>query len=331
MNVLVTGGGGFLGRVIVRRLLDRGYNVFATGRTTQPELLKQGVKFTAGNLADADFINELCKGMDVVFHVAAKAGIWGDWDSYKEPNIIGTNNVINACRKHGVKSLIYTSTPSVVFNRKPFNGADESLPYGSRWLCHYAHSKAIAEEAILDAHDEQGLQTVALRPHLIWGPGDPHIVPRIIESARLGRLTIVGDASNKVDITHVENAADAHINAMDALEQGRAGGKFYFISQGEPVILWEWINDLLAQLGEPVVKKKVSYRSAYLIGATMEFFYKALHLKGEPRMTRFLAMELSKDHYFNITAAKRDLGYHPKISTEEGVRDLVNWYKAGNR
>lgn len=224
MRILVTGGGGFVGRHVIERLLKRGYEVSSFGRTAQPELEALGVTCLRGDLADAKAIHSACAGKDAVFHVAAKAGIWGTWDSFYEPNVVGTRNVVAACKANGIGRLIYTSTPSVVFNRQAFSGADETLPYGSRWLCHYAHTKAIAEAETLAANDAN-FKVVALRPHLVFGPRDPHLLPRVIAKAKSGKLRIVGDGTARVDLSYVGNVADAHLNAFDALEAGRGAGK----------------------------------------------------------------------------------------------------------
>ncbi len=323
MSVLVTGGGGFLGGAIVRLLLRRGETVRILGRSPQPELAALGVECFSGDIADPQAVAKAVDGVDAVFHVAAKAGVWGDRKEFFAVNLTGTLNVIDACRKFGVGDLIHTSTPSVVFSGEPFRGADESLPYGRNWLCAYAESKAEAEKAVLAAHDGTSLRTIALRPHLIWGPGDPHLVPRVLDRAASGRLRIVGDGHNKVDLTYIDNAASAHLAAWDGLRSGATGGKAYFITNDEPVVLWDWVNQLLGMLGRPPVQKKISLAAAYRIGATLEFVYRSLRLQTEPRMTRFVAVELAKDHYFNCSAAQRDFGYTPAVSVEQGLGRLV--------
>ncbi len=327
MKVLVTGGGGFLGRHVVERLLARGLSVRILGRSPQPELEKRGVETVQGDIADSTAVDRAVAGSEAVFHVAAKAGVWGPKDAYFQANVVGTRHVLAACARHGVQRLIYTSTPSVVFTGEAFKGADESLPYGKNWLCPYPETKAQAEREVLAANGQNGLRTCALRPHLIWGVGDPHIVPRLVDRACRGRLRIVGDGKNRVDITHVKNAALAHERAFDALESGTAGGKAYFLSQGEPVVLWDWINQLLTRLGEPTVTRTISAQAATRIGACLEWIYKTFHLSGEPAMTRFVAVELSKDHWFDISAARRDLGYTPEVSTEAGLDELVEDWK----
>lgn len=322
MRILVTGGGGFLGRYIVNELLNRGYEVRIFGRQAHRDLEVLGVDVFQGDLADRIAVNNAIFDRDAVFHVAAKAGIWGGWQSYFAPNVVGTKNVIEACKTQGIKYLVYTSTPSVVFNGQNLRNIDESAPYGKNWLCHYAHTKAIAEQEVLASNNGITLRTTALRPHLIWGRGDQHLIPRIIERARAGKLRIIGNGENLVDITHVKNAAHAHLLALDALIKGTASGNSYFISQGQPVRLFPWINGLLERLKIPPISKQISFDKAYKIGLLLEGFHKLFLPQKEPLMTRFLATELAKDHFFNIKNAENDLGYKPIINIEEGLEEL---------
>ena len=326
MKNLVTGGGGFVGGYIVERLLARGYAVRSIGRSPQPELVAKGVEVVCGDLTDATAVSAACEGVGAVFHVAARAGVWGSWESFYGPNVIGTRNVLSACRKWQVKRLVYTSTPSVVFNGDSIRGGDESLPYGKNWLCHYAETKALAEQEALAANSEK-LQVVALRPHLIFGPGDPHLLPRVIESVKAGRLRIVGDGSAKVDVSYVGNVADAHLDAFDALERGKGAGQAYFISQGEPVDLWSWLNSILEGLGQPPLTQKIPLPMAYGIGALCEGVWKVLRRRTDPPITRFVAVELAKDHYFDIRKAQNALGYRPRVPMNEAlkltIQDLI--------
>ena len=326
MKILVTGGGGFVGGYIVERLLARGYAVRSIGRSPQPELVAKGVEVVCGDLTDATAVSAACEGVDAVFHVAARAGVWGSWESFYGPNVIGTRNVLSACRKWQVKRLVYTSTPSVVFNGDSIRGGDESLPYGKNWLCHYAETKALAEQEALAANSEK-LQVVALRPHLIFGPGDPHLLPRVVESVKAGRLRIVGDGSAKVDVSYVGNVADAHLDAFDALERGKGAGQAYFISQGEPVDLWPWLNSILEGLGQPPLTQKIPLPLAYGIGALCEGAWKVLRRRTDPPITRFVAVELAKDHYFDIRKAQNALGYRPRVPMNEAlkltIQDLI--------
>lgn len=323
MKALVTGGGGFLGTRISQMLQARGDKVVSLGRHRYPHLEEVGIETFQADIRDFDALGRACESAEVVFHVASLTAIWGQRKTFWAINVEGTRNVIEQCRRHGIKKLVYTSTPSVVFGDKELCGVDESLPYPKRFLAHYPETKAAAERMVLEANGPE-FSTVAIRPHLIWGPGDPHLIPRVIERARTGKLIQVGDGRNLADITYIDNAAEAHLQAADVVEPGAACcGRAYFISQGEPVQLWAWLNELLEAVGVPTVKRQISYRLARRIGRLLELSYRVTGRRSEPRMTRFVAAQLATSHYFDISAARRDLGYHPTVSTSEGVRRLL--------
>ena len=323
-NILVTGANGFLGLYLVEQLAARGDRVRALCRRRSPELDALGVETVLGDVRDPEATAAACQGIDTAFHVAAVAGIWGPWRHFYETNTLGTRSVLAGCLRHGVRKLVYTSSPSVTFDGREQCGIDESAPYPQRWLCHYPHTKALAEQEVLAANGRQGLLTCALRPHLIWGPRDRQLVPRVIERARQHKLMRVGDGKNLIDMVFVENAAQAHLQAADRLVPGSPmAGSAYFISQGEPVNCWQWIDELLALAGLPPVRRAISTRTAYTIGAALEAAYKLLRKTDEPRMTRFLALQLGKSHYFNIDRARRDFGYAPRVSTAEGMARLA--------
>lgn len=327
MRALVTGGGGFLGGAIVRALLEEGYAVRSFSRGNYPALEALGVEITQGDLAEAETVQEACRGCEIVFHVAAKAGIWGSKDTYYRANVIGTENVLAACRALGIARLVYTSTPSVVFNGNNMDGVDERVPYAREYKAAYPATKAEAERMILAANNER-LATVALRPHLVWGPGDTHLVPGILARGRTGRLRQVGDGSNLVDFTYVDNAAQAHLLAAARLSPGTSvAGRAFFVSQGEPVPLWDFINRILEAAELPAVTAAVSPHLAYATGWLCEMVYAGLRLKSEPPMTRFLAEELATSHWFDISAARKELGYEPKVSVEEGLGRLKDWLR----
>jgi len=322
-NVLVTGGGGFLGNAIVRLLAERGDHVRSLSRGFYPELASLNVEQFQGDISDYPAVDQACEGINLVFHVAAKAGVWGDYFEYYQTNCIGTENVITACRKHSVPQLIYTSSPSVIFAGTDLEGVDESAPYPDHFHTPYQKTKAFAERLVVAAANKD-LLTIILRPHLIWGPNDNHLVPRII--ARANRLSIVGKGKNLVDTIYIDNAAYAHILAADKLKENHnLSGKVYFISQGKPVVLWDMINDILKAAGHDPVKRSIPHKTAWVAGAILEFIYTVFRLKGEPPMTRFVADELATSHWFDISAAKKDLGYVPKVSTEEGLGRLQDW------
>ncbi|HQE91485.1 MAG TPA: NAD-dependent epimerase/dehydratase family protein [Anaerolineae bacterium] len=337
MKALVTGGGGFLGRYIVEQLLARGETVTVFARGAYPELETLGARVVRGDLQDAGAVRRACAGMDVVFHVAAKAGMWGAWDDFYGTNVIGTQNVIAACRANGVPKLINTSSPSVIFDGTPQEGVDESYPYPAHYESPYPHTKAIAEQAVIAAHqgDTQGvpLLTVSLRPHLIIGPRDNHLLPGLLASARTGLLPQVGDGTNKVDLTDVEDAARAHLLAADALAPGSpldgppGHGRVYFISQDEPVVLWPWIRALLRELGLPEPRVRISLSVARAAGGLLETLHTVLRRPGEPRLTRFIASELAQSHYYDISAAQRDFGYAPQRTMAEVMARVAAWVK----
>lgn len=322
MTALVTGGGGFLGGAVVRLLRRRGRAVRSFTRTAYPWLDELGVEQVLGDLSDPAAVERAAAGVDIVFHVAAKAGVWGRRADYVATNVTGTEHVLAACRKHGVRKLVYTSTPSVVHGGGDLEGADETTPYPEHFGADYPDTKATAEKAMLAANGPE-LATVALRPHLIYGPGDPHLVPRLLDRARAGKLRRVGSRPVKVDVTYVDNAADAHLLAADKLDIGSpVAGKAYFLSDGDPVDLWEFVNKVLAEAGLPPVTRTVSAWKARLAGRLLERAYRLLRLPGEPAMTRFVADQLATSHWYDISAARRDLGYDPKVSTAEGLRRL---------
>jgi nucleoside-diphosphate-sugar epimerase len=286
-----------------------------------------GVEQVRGDLADADAVGRACQGVEAVFHTAARPGVWGTYDDFYRPNVVGTRSVIDACRRCGVRRLVYTSSPSVVFHGGDMEGVDESTPYPADYHAHYPRTKAMAEQMVVQAA-AVGLQAVILRPHLIWGPGDPHITPRLIARAR--RLMRVGDGKNRVDTIYIDNAAHAHLLADVRLKASpELSGKIYFISQDEPVPLWKMINRILAAGGKPPVRKSLSPAAAYRLGAVLEIIYNAFGIRAEPPMTRFVARELATAHWFDITAAKRDLGYRPLVSLEEGLARLSAWLERG--
>jgi nucleoside-diphosphate-sugar epimerase len=330
VKAVVTGGGGFLGGAVVRLLRQRGDSVRSFTRSRYPWLDELGVEQTLGDLAKLEDVEAAVEGCDVVFHVAAKAGVWGRYSAFYDTNVTGTENVIAACAKHGIRRLVYTSTPSVVHAGRDVEGADESLPYATHFDAYYPETKAVAEKAVLAANGPN-LATVALRPHLIFGPGDPHLIPRIVEAARKGRLKRIGSGNPKVDVTYIDNAAQSQLDAADRLDIGTPpAGKAYFISNGEPVELWPFIDRVLAEAGAPPVTKTVSAWKARLAGRVLEWVYRFVpFIPGEPPMTRFVAGQLSTSHWYDISAARRDLEYAPKVTVEEGLKRLGERLRAG--
>lgn len=314
-----------MGGVIVRMLRERGDQVRSFSRGTYPELEKLEVEQAQGDLTDSAALLKAAAGCDIIFHVAAKAGIWGDYDDFYRANVIGTENVLAACRAHGIGKLVYTSSPSVVFDGTDVEGGDESLPYPTHFEAHYPETKALAEQLVLAANGPE-LATVSLRPHLIWGPGDNHLVPRIIAKGKSGRLRRIGNRPCLVDTVYVDNAAQAHLLAADRLTpHSPLAGKAYFISNNEPIPLWEMVNRILGAAGVAPVTRTISPVAAYTIGTICEKLWGWCNLSGEPPMTRFVARELATAHWFDISAVRRDLGYEPEVSLNEGLQRLKDW------
>ncbi|MBA3848583.1 MAG: 3-beta hydroxysteroid dehydrogenase [Opitutus sp.] len=362
----ITGASGFIGGQLAGRLLAAGRPVRVLARRDLPELAKLGARIVRGDLHDPAALRTGCEGAETVFHVAGRVGVWGPDEDFFHVNVEGTRHVVAACRAAHVPRLVYTSSPSVVFNGGDLAGVDESAPLCAAAPCAYPTSKAAAERLVAAANGRE-LATVALRPHLVWGPGDRHVVPRVLALARRGRLKIVGAGRNLVDCTHIANVVDAHLCAERALANchligdgqttrradfrasegeschligdsahgatARGGardprGKAYFITNGEPVVLWDWINELLRGVGIPEITRHVPLGTAYRAGAVLETLWRWLPLKGEPPMTRFVAKELATDHWFRIDAARRDLGYAPRVTMERGTAELIAHYRA---
>lgn len=322
MKALVTGGGGFLGAAIVKALLNRGDAVITIQRGNYPFLKELGAETIQGDLTNLDEINIATSGCDVVFHVAAKAGVWGDYDYYYQANVVATKNVLEVCRINKVNNLVYTSTPSVVFDGHDEEGIDETVPYAKNFFNAYQKTKAEAEQLVINANSTN-LKTVSLRPHLIWGPGDPHLAPRVISRAKAGRLKFVGNKNNKVDSCYIDNAVQAHLLASDCLQSSSiCAGKVYFIGNDDPINLSELINKILSAAKLPAINKTVPENVAYVLGFMLEKTYALLRIKNEPIMTRFVAKQLSTSHWFDLSAAKQDLNYQAQISIDEGMKRL---------
>jgi len=324
VRILVTGGGGFIGGAVVRQLVARCDRVRSLSRGDYPELAARGVEVRRGDLADQEAVAAAAEGCDAVVHVAAKAGVWGRWEDYHRPNVVGTETVLAACRAQGVPRLVFTSSPSVVHGGGDLEGVDESLPYPTRYSTHYPATKALAEQAVLAA-DGDGLSTVALRPHLVWGPGDNHLLPGLVARARAGRLALPGRGDNLVDTTWIEDAAAAHLLALDRLEPGApCAGRAYFISQGEPWPLRRMVVGLLEAAGAPAEPRQVPVWAGLALGGILEVAWAAARRPTEPPLTRFLVRQLSTAHWYDIGAARRDLGYEPSVTVEEGLRRLAS-------
>ena len=331
MNVLVTGGGGFLGSAICAQLAREGHAVRAFNRSATVPAAANGIEHRRGDITDRAAVLAAAEGVDAIVHSAGKVGAWGAAREYCDINVRGTENVLAACAHHGIRKLVFTSSPSVVQRGRDIEGADESLPYPAHFASVYARTKAEAEQRVLAANGA-GLATVALRPHFIWGPGDPNLLPRVLARARAGRLRLIGKTDKRVDIVYVDDAAHAHVLALDKLDIGSAiAGKAYFISQDDPVTHARLFNEWLAAAGLPPETRRIPVWLAHALAAALEGVYRACGIRHEPPLTRFIVEEFSTSHWFDIGAAKRDLGYAPQVGFEEGLRRLRQYLAAEPR
>ncbi|MBT8059861.1 MAG: NAD-dependent epimerase/dehydratase family protein, partial [Gammaproteobacteria bacterium] len=290
-------------------------------RRPAPDLEGIGVHVIQGDISDISQVEDAAAGIEAIVHTAGKAGIWGDPEDFRRVNVEGTAHVIDACREHRIPYLVHTSSPSVVHSGGDIGGGDESLPIAEHFNAPYPATKAEAEKLVIAANKD-GLKTVALRPHLIWGPNDPHILPRLVAKARGGKLALPGP-EKIIDTVFVENAAQAHVQALQELTAtARCAGKAYFVTNNEPMAQGEIIRRLLAALGVDVEIRAVPVGLAMAAGALCETAWKTLRLKSEPPVTRFSVEQLATAHWFDTSAAREDFGYEPRISIAEGLRIL---------
>lgn len=320
-KALVIGGTGFLGKYLVEELLQHDYEVSILCRNKPKTDPHEQVKFYLGSIEDESLVNKAVVGKDVIFHLAAKAGVWGSYKSYYGPNVAGTLLIIEACKRYNVPQLIYTSTPSVILSNKQVINGDENLPLPSSFFNNYQKTKSIAEQLILNANSPY-LKTVAIRPQAIWGEGDVHVFPRILEKLKKGSLRVVGDGMNKISVAFVKNVAWAHVLAA---KSDGIGGNVYFINDEKPVNRWQWIKENTSQLNYKISSHKIPKSVAYRLSAIIEFIYQTFRIKSDPPFTRYMVCEVSNNHYFSIEKAKKDFGYYEKYPLEDGKKEFQKY------
>jgi nucleoside-diphosphate-sugar epimerase len=319
-TILVTGGGGFLGTYIIKELISNNYNVISFARNSYPHLELLGVKQIRGDLQNIADINAALFNVDAVIHTASKVGMCGKYQDFYNINYIGTKNLVDAMKKNNVNKLIYTSTPSVVFGKDDIIFGNETLPYPNEYKTYYAETKMLGEKYVLE-NANQNFLAVSLRPHLIFGNGDLNLIPRVLATHKKNKLKIVGDGTNLVDVIPVENAALAHVMALKKIDQ-HISGNAYFIGQG-PVNLWNFINEIFIKNNLPILTKKIPLKIAYAIGFMIEIILKIFNLTEiHPPMSRFIALQLGKSHYFDHTKSIQDLGNYHKFTLTESINNL---------
>lgn len=327
MKVLVTGAGSLLMGGVAATLLARGDEVVCLQRRPAVFPGSEGAEQVLGDIRDADRVAAAAKSCDAVIHGAARVGVTGSWDDVAAVNLGGTVNVLNAARSHGVGRLVHVSTPSVAHTGSSLVGEGAGPAATGRRRAHYAESKALAEQTVLAAADGS-LAVTALRPHLVWGPGDTQLVGRIVERARRGRLAVAGTGAALVDTTYVDNAVSALVAALDALHPDAAcQGRPYVVSNGEPRTVIELMTRICAAAGLDVTPRRIPLRAALLAGSVAERLW-AWRGDTEPPVTRFVAEQLGTAHWFDITATRADLGWEPTVSLDEGFARLTAWYSA---
>jgi nucleoside-diphosphate-sugar epimerase len=323
MNMFVTGATGFLGRELIEQLVEEKFRIKALTRDVVSGF-PQGVVAVRGSLWDIEEWEAELKDIDCVFHVASKVGYWGEAKEYYRTNVSATRTLLDACRRYDVKRMIYTSSPSVVFDGGAIVQGDESLPYAKNFLNAYQATKAEAERNVLAAN-AGGFTTCALRPHMIWGIGDKHLLPRLLSQAKAGKLRIIGEGKNEVSVCHVRNAAHAHVIAS---KSDNIGGKAYFVNDPVPVLLWEWIQEILRGVGYGQKLGRVPAALAYQAGSLLELAHKLLGIKNEPLLTRYTAALLGISHSFSIKNAKNDFRYDSIVEPRDGVQEVIHHFKS---
>lgn len=322
MKALVTGATGFIGGALTRRLVEAGHEIIATGRDRDKgaALTAAGAQFEAADLTDAPRISALCAGAAVVFHVGARSSPWGRRVDFEASNVEGTRAILDGCEAHDVPRLVHVSSPSVIFAHQDVRDAKEDTPYPAKAANEYARSKRIAEELVLARRPAAAI----LRPRAVFGPGDAALFPRLLRVIKTGRLKIIGDGQNVVDMSYVDNVVDALVAAG---ERPEASGLFH-ITNGEPTNLWGLIAQLAARLDLPVPTKIVPYGVVAPIARTLEGFHRAFMPDKEPLITHYSASVLARSVTLNIDRARALLDYTPRVSIEEGVERFLAWWQA---
>ncbi|MBI5354597.1 MAG: SDR family NAD(P)-dependent oxidoreductase [Chloroflexi bacterium] len=325
MKALVTGATGFLGGALARRLYSMGWAVTALGRNAAKlgQLESEGMHTLQHDLKDKKAMSDACKDQEIVFHCAALPSPWGNFETFYQANVIGTRNVIRGCEEHKEKRLVHVSTPSLYFGYASRINVKETdtLPEP---VSNYAATKILAEQE-LDEASARGLATIAIRPRALFGPGDTVIFPRLIPRLQSGRLPILGDGENVVDLTYIDNVVDALL--LCAESPAKTLGKKYNISNGEPVKIWKLVERICAELNLQRPKRKISYQTANAAASVIEFIYRLIPTQPEPPLTRMSVSMLAHSTTLDISAARNELGYKPRVSVDEGVERFMQWWK----
>ena len=324
MKVLVTGAGSLLARRTAEALLARGDEVVCMQRHRAAIDVQQ----VLGDVRDVERVTFAAAGCDAIIHAAAKVGVVGRWEEYRGINVDGTANIINAAVTHGIARVVHVSTPSVAHVGDAIVGGGADPATTGRRGAWYPESKAIAEQLALGAASAD-LGVVAIRPHLVWGPGDTQLVGRIVERARAGRLALVGGGAALIDTTYIDGAADALLAALDAVHPSeRCSGRAYVVANGEPRPIRELVLGICAAAGVEVTPREVPRSVATFAGSLVESVWRLRRTQTEPPLTRFLAEQLGTAHWFDPRPVRDDLGWTPRVSIDEGLRRLAAFFQS---
>ncbi len=326
MKVLVTGASSLIGAGLVRALVGRGDDVVCFQRHAVAALGSLDVEQRLGDVRDGDAVAVAAEGCAAIVHLAAKVGVVGPWEEYRSINVDGTRHVVAAARRHGIGRIVHVSSPSVAHGGEPIVGAGADAPQVGRSRAWYPESKALAEIDALAAADGS-LGVVAVRPHLVWGPGDTQLVGRIVDRAASGRLALVGGGAALIDTTYIDNAVSALVAALDAVGPDTVcSGRAYVVANGEPRTIRELIEGICAAAGVPFAPRSVPRRLGIAAGTLVERVWPLLRGDEEPPLTRFLAEQLATAHWFDPRPARDDLGWTPTVTIDDGLDRLAAWY-----
>lgn len=319
-RVLVTGASGMLGRGVAARLVADGHDVRTLQRSPSHVV---GAQDVAGSVTDPDVVRAAVRDRDAVVHLAAKVTIVGPFEEFEAVNVGGTRVLLDEARAAGVRRFVHVSSPSVAHLGSSIVGAGAGPADPEHARGSYARSKAAGELVALAAHDPDGLSVIAVRPHVVWGPGDTQLVGRIVDRARAGRLPVLGDGAALIDTTYVDNAVDALVAALHA--DAAVYGEPYVVTNGEPRPVVELLAGICAASGVPVPRRHVPAALARGAGSLVDVAWRTFPLRGEPPLTRFVAEQLSTAHWFDQRRTREALGWIPRVGLDEGLARLAAW------
>lgn len=325
-NILVTGGTGFLGKRLSLTLKAKDYTVTVLGRDKQigQELNNHGIKFIPCDLTHEHKVIQACKGMDYVFHCGALSSSWGAYDLFYKANVLGTQHIIQGCKKYRVKRLIYVSTPSVYTANQDRIAVKETDQLPEKKVNHYAATKYMAEQYV-QAASKEGLPVISIRPRAIFGPGDPNILPRLLEANEQKRLPFIRNGNALMDVTYVDNVVHALLLCMTSSED--TIGEVYNITNGEPMTFKALVEQFFSRLGEEMYPKQIPFCLAYSLATLLELGGKVTNRKEEPLLTRTTALMLGRSLTLDITKAKSELSYEPLYTVADGIEAYVKYIR----